>query len=45
MTRKNVTLYYHWKVWIIIVHDYVILNAFQIIQKLGGKKKILIVVR
>jgi len=40
MTQKSVTLYYYWKAWIIIVHDYVILNAFEIIQKLREKKSL-----
>jgi hypothetical protein len=30
---QKFTLYYYVKVWIIFVHDYVIFNAFQLIQR------------
>jgi hypothetical protein len=30
---QKFTLYYYVKVWIIVVHDYVIFNAFQVIQR------------
>lgn len=35
---KNVTIYYYVKVWLIIVHNYVIFNVFQVIQKLKNSK-------
>jgi hypothetical protein len=30
---QKFTLYYYVKVWIIFIHDYVIFNAFQVIQR------------
>ncbi len=38
--EKKFTLYYYVKAWIIIVHDYVIVNAFKVIQVLKNNEKI-----
>lgn len=32
--QKNLTLYSYENVWIIIIHNYIILNAFKVVQKM-----------